>query len=68
VALVLVTLSTPARAGQDVMTKESAAIVKGSFIADIETMRVKFVGLAEASHQTSTPGARWRACARCRRS
>ena len=30
------------------MTKESAAIVKGSFIADIETMRVKFVGLAEA--------------------
>lgn len=33
------------------MTKESAAAVKASFIADVEAMRVKFVGLAEAFPQ-----------------
>lgn len=50
-SLALVALPTSARAGQDVMTKESAAAVKASFIADIETMRAKFVGLAEAFPQ-----------------
>jgi uncharacterized damage-inducible protein DinB len=33
---------------QDVMTKESAAVVKAAFLADIETMRGKFIGLANA--------------------
>src|SRR5258708_1967244 len=51
-ALVLVGLagSAPARA-QDVMSKDSAAAVKASFIADLETLRGKFVGLAEAFPQ-----------------
>jgi len=49
--MALVTLPSPARAGQDVMTKESAAAVKASFLADIEAMRVKFIGLAEAFPQ-----------------
>jgi hypothetical protein len=44
---VLVGLSSPVRA-QDVMTKESAAVVKAAFLADLETMRGKFVGLAQA--------------------
>ena len=44
----LITLAaTPARA-QDVMNKDAAAAVKASFLADIETLRSKFVGLAEA--------------------
>jgi DinB superfamily len=43
----LVTLAAPARA-QDVMTKESAAAVKTAFLGDLEVMRGKFVGLAEA--------------------
>jgi len=50
-SMALVTLPSPARAGQDVMTKESAAAVKASFLADIEAMRVKFIGLAEAFPQ-----------------
>ena len=43
----LVTVSSAARA-QDVLTPESAAAVKASFIADIEDMRDKFMGLADA--------------------
>ena len=39
--------ATPARA-QDAMTKESAAVVKAAFLADIEVMRGKFLGLAQA--------------------
>ena len=39
--------TSPASA-QDVMTKESAAAVKAAFIADLEVMRGKFVGLAQA--------------------
>ncbi len=35
-------------AAQDVMSKEAAAAVKASFLADLETMRGKFVGLAQA--------------------
>lgn len=45
--MVLVTLATPARA-QNVMSKESAATLKTSYLADIEAMRAKFVGLAGA--------------------
>jgi hypothetical protein len=37
----------PAHA-QDVMTKESAAALKASFIADLDTMQQKYLGLAEA--------------------
>src|SRR5436190_4145837 len=33
---------------QDVMTKESAAVVKASFIADLDVMKTKFLGLAQA--------------------
>jgi hypothetical protein len=36
---------------QDVMPKESAASVKASFLADLETLRGKFVGLADAFPQ-----------------
>jgi uncharacterized damage-inducible protein DinB len=50
-AVALVTLPAPARAGQDAMTKEAAASVKTAFVADIEAMRVKFLGLAEAFPQ-----------------
>jgi hypothetical protein len=51
-ALVLAVLaaSSPARA-QDVMSKDAAAAVKASFVADLETLRGKFVGLAEAFPQ-----------------
>jgi hypothetical protein len=41
---------SPARA-QDVIPKESAAVVKASFLADLETLRGKFAGLAEAFPQ-----------------
>lgn len=50
VAVALVALPAPARA-QDAMTKESAAVVKAAFLADIEGLRVKFVGLAETFPQ-----------------
>lgn len=43
-------LSTPARA-QDVISKESAAALKASFIADLDVLKGKFVGLAEAFPQ-----------------
>lgn len=46
--LALVTLPLSARAGQDVA---SATDVKASFLADIETMRGKFIGLAQAFPQ-----------------
>jgi hypothetical protein len=46
------TLLTAVPAGaQDVISKEGAAVVKASFIADLENVRVKFVGLAEAFPQ-----------------
>ena len=40
----------PIRA-QDVMSKESVAELKSAFLADLEVMRGKFVGLAEAFPQ-----------------
>src|SRR6476619_942053 len=46
----LALVPTPARA-QDVMSKESVAELKTSFLADLEVMRGKFVGLAEAFPQ-----------------
>ena len=50
VAIGLLAAPAPARA-QDVMSKESVAELKTAFLADIEAMRVKFVGLAEAFPQ-----------------
>jgi hypothetical protein len=49
-SLVCLATSSPARA-QEVMPKDSAAAVKASFVADLETLRGKFVGLAEAFPQ-----------------
>jgi hypothetical protein len=46
--LALTALPVSAHAGQDTITKESAAALKTAFVADIESMRVKFSGLAEA--------------------
>lgn len=57
VGLALVTVcvgvaALPAEArAQDVMTKESVAELKTSFLGDLETMRGKFVGLAQAFPQ-----------------
>jgi hypothetical protein len=48
VAAVLAPSSASAQAGPDAMTKESAAVVKAAFLADLEVMRGKFIGLAEA--------------------
>ena len=42
--------AAPARA-QDVISKEGAAVVKASFLNDLETLRGKFVGLAQAFPQ-----------------
>jgi len=49
-SLLVVSVSTPARA-QDVMTKESAAALKAAFIADLGQMHDKFLGLAQAFPQ-----------------
>jgi hypothetical protein len=46
----LALVPAPARA-QDVMSKESVAELKTSFLADLEAMRGKYVGLAEAFPQ-----------------
>jgi uncharacterized damage-inducible protein DinB len=46
-AVALVVLSPTARA-QDVLTRDSAAAIKAAFLADLEAMRGKYVGLAEA--------------------
>ena len=42
--------AAPARA-QDAVSKDTAAAVKASFLMDLETLRGKFVGLAEAFPQ-----------------
>ena len=47
IVAVLVALPAPVRA-QDVMSKEDAAALKASFLADLDTMQKKYVGLAEA--------------------
>jgi hypothetical protein len=46
----LVLAAVPARA-QEVISKESAAELKASVLADLDTLRGKFVGLAEAFPQ-----------------
>jgi hypothetical protein len=43
-------LATTSRA-QDVIPKESAAVVKAAFLADLDNLQTKFVGLAEAFPQ-----------------
>lgn len=48
--LALLSVAVPARA-QDVMTKESAAAVKATYVADLEAMKAKFLGLANAFPQ-----------------
>ena len=50
VALAVTAVPTPAQA-QDVLTKESAAALKASFIADLDNLYTKFLGLAEAFPQ-----------------
>ncbi len=49
-ALVCALGATPARA-QEVMSKESVAELKASFIADLNVMKDKYVGLAQAFPQ-----------------
>ena len=49
-SLVSIAASSPARA-QDAISKDTAAAVKASFIADLDTLHTKFVGLAEAFPQ-----------------
>src|SRR5471032_731593 len=49
-SLVCLAASTPARA-QDAISKDGAAAVKASFIADLDTLHTKFIGLAEAFPQ-----------------
>ena len=50
VSLVGLAAASPARA-QDVINKEGAALVKASFLNDLDTLRGKFLGLAEAFPQ-----------------
>jgi len=50
VAVVLAALPSTARA-QDVISKDSAAALKASFIADLDNLHTKFVGLANAFPQ-----------------
>src|SRR5258708_11738860 len=49
-AVLVCLAAAPARA-QDVINKEGAALVKASFITDLENVRAKFVGLTEAFPQ-----------------
>lgn len=46
-AVALVVLSPTVRA-QDVLTRDSAAAIKAAYLADLEEMRGKYMGLAEA--------------------
>jgi hypothetical protein len=48
--LALVVVAAPARAQED-MTKESAATLKTAVVADLDTMKGKFIGLANAFPQ-----------------
>ena len=49
-AAIVCLAATPARA-QDVINKEGAALVKASFIGDLDNVRAKFLALAEAFPQ-----------------
>ena len=46
-AVLIVSVAAPTRA-QDVMTKDSVASLKTSFVADLDTLHQKFLGLAQA--------------------
>ena len=48
--VIVISVAAPARA-QTTVTAESAAALKAAFLADLEVMRGKFVGLAEAFPQ-----------------
>lgn len=50
-ATLLFAASPSSASAQDVMTKESVAALKTSFIADLENLHTKFVGLANAFPQ-----------------
>jgi len=43
--------AVPSAGAQDVISKEAAAELKASVVGDLETLRGKFVGLAEAFPQ-----------------
>jgi DinB superfamily len=47
-AAVMLTLAAPRALAQDVISKDAAAELKASFAKDLETLRGKFVGLANA--------------------
>ena len=47
----LVALAAKPVHAQDVISKDDAALVKASFLNDLDTLRTKFVGLAEAFPQ-----------------
>ncbi len=49
-AMALCVSAAPARA-QEAISKEAAAVLKSSFIADLDVLKGKFVGLAEAFPQ-----------------
>jgi hypothetical protein len=49
-AALILTIAAPARA-QEVISKDAAAELKASFLKDLDTLRGKFVGLAEAFPQ-----------------
>src|SRR5215831_9940808 len=49
-ALAVAAIPAPARA-QDAMTKESIAALKAAFSADLDNLKTKFVGLAQAFPQ-----------------
>ena len=48
---VMLAVAAPYARAQDVISKEAAAELKASFIRDLDTLRTKFVGLAEAFPQ-----------------
>jgi len=50
VALVALAVPAPARA-QDIINKDAATALKASFVADLDNLQKKFVGLAEAFPQ-----------------
>src|SRR6185503_18399257 len=49
--IVLLAVSAPAARAQDATSKEVAAAVKAEFLADLDTLQTKLVGLAEAFPQ-----------------
>jgi hypothetical protein len=44
----ILTLSSSTASAQDAISKESAAVMKAAFVADIDVMKGKFLGLAQA--------------------